>query len=422
MFENISLAFQGIWGHKMRSFLTMLGIIIGIASIITIVSTIKGTNDQIKESLIGAGTNAVTVQLSQNNNVYNLSWQAPPEGVAPIGEDTRQQLAELENVRSVSLFTYRQVDSYDSAVCYGNAAYSGELYGVDQYYFGANGFRLRNGRSFVEEDFTRFRKVAILDAGACSTLFGSADPVGQVLEIKGEPFTIVGVVSRAASSDFVIESYRDYQMYADQSGGKVFIPLADWPIAYRFDEPQGVVLKAASTDDMTRIGQQAEDLLTASQISADAANSGFSYQSDDLMDQAAQLQKMSNATNNQLLWIAGISLLVGGIGVMNIMLVTVTERTREIGLKKAIGARKRRILWQFLTEAAALTSIGGILGVAAGVGLSGFIASAMGTPSAVSYPAIAVAVLFSMLIGVIFGMIPAIKAANLNPIDALRRE
>ncbi len=420
MFENISLAFQGIWGHKMRSFLTMLGIIIGIASIITIVSTIKGTNDQIKESLIGAGTNAVTVQLSQDGSVYDMSWRGVPAGVLPITEDTRLQLADLDNVVAVSLFCRRQVDSYASDVAYQNNSYSGELYGVDRDFFTVNGFRLTQGRGFLADDETKFRKVAILDSGACSTLFGNASPVGELIEIKGEPYTVVGVVERSASSDFVIESIRDYDMYADTSGGKVFIPLADWPIAYRFDEPQGVVLKAASTDDMTRIGQQAEDLLTASQI-ADP-NSGFSYKSDDLMDQAAQIQKLSNATNNQLLWIAGISLLVGGIGVMNIMLVTVSERTREIGLKKAIGARKRRILWQFLTEAAALTSIGGVLGVAAGVGLSQFIASAMGTPTAVSYPAIAVAVLFSMFIGVVFGMIPAIKAANLNPIDALRRE
>lgn len=421
MFENISLAFQGIWGHKMRSFLTMLGIIIGIAAIITIVSTIKGTNDQIKESLIGSGTNAVTVQLSQNSSPYDMSWQGPPQGVTPISDETLQELAELDNVVAASLFSSRQI--YNSEVCYGNTSWSGYLYGVDESYFTASGYRLTAGRSFLKEDFSKFRKVAVVDAAASAALFGSASPVGEILEIKGEPFTIIGMVDRAAASDFVIETYRDYTMYyGDSSTGKVFIPLADWPIAYRFDEPQGVILKAASTDDMTRIGQQAEDLLTASQISSDASQNGFSYQSDDLMEQAAQIQELSNATNSQLLWIAGISLLVGGIGVMNIMLVTVTERTREIGLKKAIGARKRRILWQFLTEAAALTSIGGILGVAAGVGLSRFIASAMGTPSAVSYPAIAVAVLFSMLIGVIFGMIPAVKAANLNPIDALRRE
>ena len=420
MFENIALAFQGIWGHKMRSFLTMLGIIIGIASIITIVSTIKGTNDQIKESLIGAGTNAVTVQLSQDGSVYDMSWRGAPAGVTPITEETREALAELDNVVAASLFCRRQVDSYDSSVCYKNTAFSGELYGVDQYFFAVNGYRLTKGRGFGATDFSRFRKVAVLDATASASLFGNADPVGQILEIKTEPFTVIGVIDRSSSSDFVIESYRDYEMYADKSSGKVFIPLADWPIAYSFDEPQGAVLKAASTDDMTRIGQQAEDLLTASQITD--ASSGFSYQSDDLMSQAADIQKLSNATNNQLLWIAGISLLVGGIGVMNIMLVTVTERTREIGLKKAIGAKKRRVLWQFLTEAAALTSIGGMIGVAAGVILSRLIASVMGTPTAVSYPAILVAVVFSMFIGVIFGMLPAVKAANLNPIDALRRE
>ncbi len=420
MFENISLAFQGIWGHKMRSFLTMLGIIIGIASIITIVSTIKGTNDQIKESLIGAGTNAVTVQLYQENYTYDMTYQGPPAGVLPITEETRQALADLDNVRSASLYCFRRIDSYSGQVCYKNTAYSGELYGVDQYYFQTNGYRLSYGRDFLPEDYTSFHKVALLDAGAASLLFGSTDPRGETLEISGEPFTVIGVVDRAKSSDFAIETYRDYTMYADTSGGKIFIPLADWPLVFRFDEPQCAVLKAASTDDMTRIGQQAEDLLTKTQITDTSGN--FAYKSDDLMKQAADIQKLSNATNNQLLWIAGISLLVGGIGVMNIMLVTVTERTREIGLKKAIGARKRRILWQFLTEAAALTSIGGILGVAAGVGLSRFIASAMGTPTAVSYPAIAVAVLFSMLIGVIFGMIPAVKASNLNPIDALRRE
>ncbi len=422
MFENISLAFQGIWGHKMRSFLTMLGIIIGIAAIITIVSTIKGTNDQIKESLIGSGTNAVTVQLYQDTYPYTISqWNPAPEGVLPVAEETRQELEELDSVVAVSCYNTRRVDSYESDVCYQNKGFSGEIYGVDESYFSVAGYRLSHGRNFLEEDFASFRKVAILDAGAVDSLFVNKDPVGEILEIKGEPFTVVGVVDKKAQSGYAIESYRDYVMYAqNSSGGKVFIPGTAWPIAYNFDEPQAVILKAASTDDMTTIGQKAEDILTKAQITASTGN--FSYKSDDLMGQAAQLQEFSNATNNQLLWIAGISLLVGGIGVMNIMLVTVTERTREIGLKKAIGARKRRILWQFLTEAAALTSIGGILGVGAGLGLSRFIASAMGTPTAVSYPAIAVAVLFSMFIGVIFGMIPAVKAANLNPIDALRRE
>ena len=150
--------------------------------------------------------------------------------------------------------------------------------------------------------------------------------------------------------------------------------------------------------------------------------STFSYRSEDLLEQAQQLQEMSNATNQQLIWIASISLLVGGIGVMNIMLVSVTERTSEIGLKKAIGAKKRRIRIQFLTEAAVLTSIGGIIGVIIGILLAQLISITNGIPVAISVPAILVSVGFSSIIGVVFGMLPAVKAANLNPIEALRRD
>ena len=140
-----------------------------------------------------------------------------------------------------------------------------------------------------------------------------------------------------------------------------------------------------------------------------------------MLEQAQQLQSMSESTNAQLIWIASISLIVGGIGVMNIMLVSVTERTSEIGLKKAIGAKKKRIALQFLTEAAVLTSLGGIIGVISGVGLAELISNMMQIPVAISMPAILISVVFSMLIGIVFGLVPAVKAANLNPIEALRR-
>ena len=170
---------------------------------------------------------------------------------------------------------------------------------------------------------------------------------------------------------------------------------------------------------MASVGKKAADLLTGSQIIG--TDTGFDYRSADMLEQAQQLQNMSKSTNTQLIWIASISLLVGGIGVMNIMLVSVTERTSEIGLKKALGAKKKRILLQFLTEAAVLTSIGGIIGVLTGIGLAELISGLMQIPVAISAPAIIIAVVFSTLIGVIFGLLPATKAANLNPIDALRR-
>ena len=170
---------------------------------------------------------------------------------------------------------------------------------------------------------------------------------------------------------------------------------------------------------MTTAGQAAADLLTEKQIMD--ADSNFDYRSQDMLEQAQQLQSMSESTNAQLIWIASISLVVRGIGVMNIMLVSVTERTSEIGLKKAIGAKKKRILFQFLTEAAVLTSLGGIIGVISGVGLAELISNMMQIPVAISVTAILISVVFSMLIGIIFGLVPAIKAANLNPIEALRR-
>lgn len=417
MVENLSLAFQGIWSHKLRSFLTMLGIIIGIASIITIVSTIKGTNEQIKENLIGSGTNAVIVRLAQDDYEYDWEWSALPDGVDTISDETLESLKAIDGVESVALFSRRR---YNNEVYYQNTAFNGYLYGVDANYFDASGYRLSYGRLFLPDDFSDFRKVVILDSEACTALFAGIYPIGKTLEIQGETFTVIGVVAQARDTEPNIETLSDYYMYANTSGGGIYMPLADWPMVFRFDEPESVVLRAESTDAMTSVGQQAEQLLTDSQIHG--ADSSLAYKSEDLMEQAESLQAYANSTNRQLLWIAGISLLVGGIGVMNIMLVTVTERTREIGLKKAIGARKRRILWQFLTEAAALTSLGGLFGVAAGIAFSRVISSVSGTPSAISVPASVIAVVFSMLIGILFGMIPAVKASNLNPIEALRRE
>jgi len=417
MKENIRLAFQGIWGHKMRSVLTMLGIIIGIAAIITIVSTIQGTNEQIKENLIGAGNNVVTVQLHQNKNVYQMNWNPIPQGVRTITEKTRQELEQIDGVETVSLYTSR---SYVDQLYYRNTQFNGEVYGIDRHYLSAYGYQIKKGRGFVEGDFAQCRKVALVDGNAVTTLFGGGDPIGKVLELKGDTFTVVGVVSLSEEFAPVINSMKDYQMYADTSAGSVFLPDRTWPTAYLFDEPQSVAIKVENTDVMTTAGQEAAELLTNRQI-VNSAESEFSYRSQDMLEQAQQLQKMSEATNTQLIWIASISLLVGGIGVMNIMLVSVTERTAEIGLKKAIGAKKKRILLQFLTESAVLTSLGGIIGVVSGIVMAQLISAMTQIPVAISVPAIVIAVVFSTLIGVVFGMLPAVQAANLNPIEALRR-
>ena len=396
MLENINLALQGVWSHKLRSFLTMLGIIIGIAAIITLVSTIRGTNEQIKQNLIGAGNDMVQVQLTQDGSTVDFSYGELPEGIAAITSAMRDEMDALPGVSAVAMYRQR---TWADGIYAGNQSFTGTLNGVDDHYLSVAGYQVNYGRAFLPEDFSSRRKVA-------------------VIEMQGEPFTVVGGVSQRVTSQPVINSVEDYQMYARTTSGTVMIPESCWPIAFRYDEPMNVAVRASSTNDMTKAGSGVADYLNSQVVT----NRQLTYQAQDLLKQASELQSLSETTNRQLIWIAAISLVVGGIGVMNIMLVSVTERTREIGLKIAIGARKSRILWQFLTEAAVLTSLGGLLGVLCGIGLAEMLSHVMGTAVAISAPACIVAVAFSMVIGIVFGLVPAVKASRLNPIEALRRE
>ncbi len=418
MRENIKLSLQGIWSHKMRSMLTMLGIIIGIASIIAIVSTITGNSEMIKESLIGSNNNVVTVSLYDGEWAYDMQWNGNPEGILPLDDDFKKDLEAIDTVDKVSFYNSRE--NSDNSIYRLETSFTGGIYGVDDSYFDLYRYQVTNGRKFLKSDYEKIRKVVLLDDTAASSLFPGENPLGQVVEIGGEPFTVVGIVSLETTVNLNINSVSDYYTYANNSSGKMFVTSSVWPMVYRFDEVQNVAVKAVNTDAMTKAGKAVADAVN--ERLGLTSESQYIFKSQDLLKQAEQLQSMSNATNQQLIWIAGISLLVGGIGVMNIMLVTVTERTQEIGLKKAIGARKRMILGQFLTEAAVLTSLGGILGVIFGIITAKLLSKIMGIPTGLSIPSMIIAVLFSMCIGLIFGFLPARKAANLNPIDALRSE
>lgn len=417
MFENIRLSFKGIWSHKMRSFLTMLGIIIGIAAIIAIVSTIKGTNEQIKENLIGSGQNTVSIQLYQGDYPYDMSYSELPAGVPVIGQEELEEIRHADRVKNASVYLSRQ--DYDGVYYLENSLSGGYVMGIDQNYLATCGYILREGRGFDTSDYENYHKVALLDENSSEALFQGEDAVGKTIEIQGEPYLVVGIIVAQKTFEPVINSIDDYYTYAEDSSGKVYIPDTTWPIIYQYDEPQNLIVKVESTDDMTVVGKECAGILNDHLSVSDDT---IQYKAEDLLEQAKQIQELSASTNTMLIWIAGISLLVGGIGVMNIMLVSVTERTREIGLKKAIGAKKSRILWQFLTEAAVLTSLGGIVGVGAGIGLAEIISRVTSAPVAISVPSIIIAVVFSMVIGIIFGLLPSFKAANLNPIDALRHE
>ncbi len=444
MIENIRLSFQGIFSHKLRSFLTMLGIIIGIAAIIAIVSTIKGTNDQIKANLVGQGNNLVNVKLMQSD------WEvsavvAARQGIPVIDDSIMDEILAIKEVSAATY--YHKLNMYDPVKYKTNSVDGVTIYGVKDGFLEINDNEIVSGRGFVEKDAKEFRKVVILDRDAERALFQGESGVNKTIEIKGAPYTVIGICEEKNAFSPTVENLSDwYTYYGQNSMGKIIVNDAIWPAIVGFDLPYDVIVKAVDTDSMSEAGKKTADLLNNYINSANSANTAntanngnntnnsdsgdvsgetelqIKYKSDDILEKARQLQELSNSTNKQLIWIAGISLIVGGIGVMNIMLVSVTERTREIGLKKALGARRGIVLGQFLTEAAVLTSMGGILGVGVGVGLAYLIGKIAEVPVAISVPAICVSVLFSMVIGVVFGLIPSIKASKLNPIDALRYE
>ena len=417
MIENIRLSLKGIWSHKMRSFLTMLGIIIGIAAIIAIVSTIQGTNEQIKQNLVGSGENTVEVALYQGEWEYEMSYNGIPTGVPLISDEILNQIKEIEHVENAARYVSRQ--DYNGVYYLNTSLSGGYVKGIDGNYFNTCGYIMKAGRSFILDDFTHFRKVAILDEDSAEALFQGEEAIGKTIEIQMEPYVVIGIVTKMTKFEPVINSIEDYYMYAEQSAGSVYIPYTTWPIVYQYDEPENIVVRITHADYMTKTGKACADILNSN---LSVIDDSIQYRAKDLMEQAQQIQELSASTNMMLIWIAGISLIVGGIGVMNIMLVSVTERTQEIGLKKAIGARKTRILAQFLTEAAVLTSMGGALGVLAGILLAYVISYLSSTPVAISVPAAVGAVVFSMLIGIVFGVFPSYKAANLSPIEALRHE
>ena len=417
MLENIMLSFRGIRSHKMRSALTMLGIIIGIAAIIIIVSIINGASEQLKEEMVGDSTNTVRISLYSKDDrytAYDPTSSGTIPGITTISEDSVNAVKQLDGITAAAAIYCKE---FSLEVKYLTQSSWCTTLGVGLDFLPLTDKLLSEGRLFTERDYANRNNVAVISDSVASTIFNDESPIGKTIQIGSELFTVIGVVTKPVDYS-EIETLSDYMMKLGIGEKSVMIPYTSWNDAAGYDDIQSLVIEIEDRDEIVKASTEAANILNTTLADAEK----YEYKSGSLTEDADYLKEIMKITSLLLVGIASISLLVGGIGVMNIMLVSVTERTREIGLKKALGAKRRVILGQFLTESVVLTSLGGLIGVLIGIGIAKLIGIIIGMATVISVGAIAVSVGFSMGVGIIFGLVPSIKAANLNPIDALRYE
>ena len=401
--NTLKVAFRALARNKLRSLLTALGIIIGVACVVAVVGIGEGARIQSEDRLKSLGTNFLMVMPG---TITSSGARAGLGSSSKLSEDDvdaiRREVPSVSYI-SASIRTVGQV-------IYGNQNWSTSIQGAQVDWPLVRSWNLASGQFFTEQDDHGAAKVCVLGQTVVTNLFGDEDPIGKVIRIKNIPFRVTGVLESKGGStqgsdqdDLVVAPYETVRK-------KIMGTTA-----------VGQILVSAASDELvTRAQEELSALLRQRHRIAKAADDDFIIRSQTEMIQQAEAQ---SHTMSALLWsIAGVSLLVGGIGIMNIMLVSVTERTREIGVRMAIGARGRDIQAQFLVEALALSLTGGAAGIAVGLGIQRIVARFAGWPVAVQPSAITLAFLFSALIGVTFGFYPALKASRLDPIEALRYE
>ena len=388
--ESTAMALDNIRSNKVRSFLTLLGIMIGVMAVITLISTVSGVSGTISSSFSDMGVGTLTVSVTGSD----LKTGMTPEDL--------QVITELENVDGVVPSI-----SLNGRVSYGNNVQTGmSVSGKNAYYFDLNGEMIIQGRTlnFIDDDNRSY--VCVISQKIVDEFFLGINPVGETLYVSGLPFTIVG-------------------RYEEDSGGGIASIIMGSPDVMI---PYTTAMKVNNSNEVTSFTvylKDGADSAAAKEDIEDAMDVLFDFEEDcytvaSMESIEETMNTMTTMLSSLLAGIASIALLVGGIGIMNMMLTTVTERTTEIGLKKALGAVPGQIQMQFLLESFLLSMIGGLLGVAFGLALSYWLCQLLGTNFVLNMGAIALGVGFSAAVGIIFGWAPARKASRLNPIDALR--
>ncbi|NLO84598.1 MAG: FtsX-like permease family protein [Clostridiales bacterium] len=391
--ESLKMSFSNILGNKMRSFLTTLGIIIGVMAIIALITVMESATGEVTAQFESLGTGKLTVQAAGTALKQGLS------------ETDLTAISELDNVSGIS-----PTISNTLSVVYDNAVLEDvKVNGYGFAYFRKEEGVVSRGRPLLPTDEEERSRVCLIDSAMAETMFSGIDPIGEEVLVKGTRFTIVGLLADADADDMMS------QLQAGNENGKLVMPYTTY---MRLFGVSGITALEVYTMDSSGTNALVEDLeVLLDQIFNYKDDSYSVINMESLLD---VMDTMLGLMTDLLVGIASIALLVGGIGIMNMMLVSVTERTNEIGLRKALGARPRSIQVQFLMESVILSLFGGFIGVVLGVLVSMVLSNMMDIAFVLSTGAIVLGVTFSLAVGVIFGWAPARKASNLNPIDALR--
>ena len=408
LFATLRVALNALRVNLLRSVLTMLGIIIGVAAVITMLAVGSGAEARIKEQIKSLGSNLMIITAgARTANGARIGAGITPD----LTEDDAAAIArEVPEVEAVAP-TYRG----SAQVVFGNANWATQVFGITPDYFTVRNWTLESGRMFEPAEMSGAGKVAMIGQTVARELFGDVDPMDQTIRIKNVPVTIVGVLGRKGQN-----------MTGNDQDDVIMVPLAtarNRIVGVETGKPRQVGMIQIKVFDGESMGETEEKiraLLRQRLRTAEGQPDPITVRN--LTEMLAAQEESSKVMSMLLAAVASVSLLVGGIGIMNIMLVSVTERTREIGLRMAVGARGGDILTQFLVEAVTLSLVGGLIGVALGIGGSWMIAEFAGWQTQLSSASIALAVSFSAAIGIFFGFYPARKAARLLPIQALRYE
>jgi putative ABC transport system permease protein len=402
-FESIRISLRSIKVNKMRSFLTMLGIIIGVGSVIMMVAIGQGAASSVTSQIQNLGSNLLIISPGQ-----------AVQGNVKMGAGSRDTLTlnDIAALKNVSTVQGVAPDTTKNAtVTYGDTSYSTTIEGTNPDFITVRNRQMQQGRFFTEPEMNADVNVAVLGTDVVSNLFGNpnANVVGETINISGNPFTIIGVLQSQGSSA------------ATNNDDRIIIPITTgMDRIFGSASIKNIYVSAASANQLSQAQLDVEMAIRSSHnlMPSDSEDFQITNQSDVL----TTAQGVTSVMTTLLAGTAAISLLVGGIGIMNIMLVSVTERTREIGIRKAIGAARGRILAQFLIESMVLSVSGGIIGILLGFLGSKALTQFANITTTIQLSPIVYSFIFSLLVGVVFGVYPARKASRLNPIDALRYE